>query len=468
MTAAEPHEPTDPAAPPPPGADTPVPADAAERAAASGRAHRTPARSVPEPDRLVPSTALETRAEERERMRRARLGLGAPAPSGVANPAAGMPGGRLMPSGLVPAVAESMPQRFVPAGWPQDSYGGRVYGGAPYGTAPHDTAPYGANPYGTDSYGTAPAATGPYLPASGGAQPMPGGALPYGAFPAAYPSGAYPSGAYPSGAYAPGPYASGPYPYAPQLPYGQAPYPALAPVLPPRIAWSRPQRRAAILGSWGGQTVMALATHLLTAFFLIVGFAFLLHSSGEPIDDFDADSFTAIIARWTMGDRVWATALIGVLAGGGLLAGGWLISALWAKSAGLAKPHRSTWLAWLCTTAATGMIGVVVWPMALVFGFMFVLMSSGASLTTGSMWSTLFWLLGIAVVLTGGVGLLFGWLFFSQARPRVDFEAIAEAEEAAARARDEEELTRVRLRGEAARPPGADRGSTGGARADSR
>ncbi len=74
--------------------------------------------------------------------------------------------------------------------------------------------------------------------------------------------------------------------------------------------------------------------------------------------------------------------------------------------------------------------------------------SSSASLTIGSMWTVLFSLLAIAIVLTGGVGLLFGWLFLSTARPRVDYRALAEAEEAEARARDEAELTAVQLRGE--------------------
>ena len=64
------------------------------------------------------------------------------------------------------------------------------------------------------------------------------------------------------------------------------------------------------------------------------------------------------------------------------------------------------------------------------------------------MWTTLFTLLAIAIALTGGVGLLFGWLFLSTSRPRVDLRALAEAEEAEARARDEAELTRVQLRGE--------------------
>ena len=56
---------------------------------------------------------------------------------------------------------------------------------------------------------------------------------------------------------------------------------------------------------------MALATHFLTAFVLIVGFAFLLHISGEPVDDFEADSWTAIVSRWSMpavaGDSTSAT-----------------------------------------------------------------------------------------------------------------------------------------------------------------
>jgi hypothetical protein len=184
---------------------------------------------------------------------------------------------------------------------------------------------------------------------------------------------------------------------------------------------------------------------------MIVGFAFLLHASGDEVAEFEADSFTSIVSLWSTPDRVWATVLIGVLVCGGILALGWLANALWARSAGLDHPHRSTWLAWLCTTAATGLVGVFVWPMALMGALFFVLASSSASLTVGSMWSTLFTLLGIAVVLTGGVGLLFGWLFLSTSRPRVDLAAIAAAEEAEARARDEAELTRVELRGEPSR-----------------
>ncbi|SDS01445.1 hypothetical protein SAMN04489719_1340 [Agrococcus carbonis] len=340
-------------------------------------------------------------------MRRARLGLtAAPSPigAGVPNPAAGMPAGPFAPPpGMLPAVAETMPQRFAPAGW--SAYGGRTYGGTPYGQP--------ASPY--------PAPVGPYPVA-----------------PASYPYGVGPY-----------PYSVAPAPFPQPMPYGAGPYPA-ALMLPPRIVWTRRQRSAALLSSWLGQTVMAVATHLLTAFLLVVGFAALLHASGDTAD-FEADSFTSVIARWTMPDRVWPTLIVGLLIGGGLLVCGWLLHALWAKSAGLAKPHRSAWLAWLCTTASTGLLGIALWPPAIVFAFTASLMSTSASLTTGSMWSTLFWLLGIAAVLTGGVGFLFGWLFLSQARPRIDIAAILAAEEAAARAADEAELTRVRLRGEPSR-----------------
>ncbi|MGM1029018.1 MAG: hypothetical protein ACQEWM_03985 [Actinomycetota bacterium] len=388
-------------APPPPGTDTPVPADAASRAAAAGRARRLEATAAPAADSLVPAKALETRAEERARLRRERLALGpvgVPA-LGVVNPAAGFaPQGAMLPPGLVPAVADSMPQRFVPSGWGQP---GMQQPPLPYG--------YGHPAYGPHAYGQ-PVAY---------AQPV------YGA------PGAYGSAV----AYMPSP-----------SPYGP-PHPQLI-MLPPRIRWTKGQRTAAILSSWVGQTIMALATHLLTAFFMIVGFAFLLHSSGDDVADFEADSFTSIVSLWSTPDRVGATVLIGLLIGGVILALGWLTSALWAKGADLAKPHRSTWLAWLCTTAATGLIGFLVWPMALFGGLFFVLASSSASLTIGSMWSVLFSLLAIAIVLTGGVGLLFGWLFLSTARPRVDFRALAEAEEVEARARDEAELARVELRGE--------------------
>ncbi|MEV7528463.1 hypothetical protein [Agrococcus sediminis] len=420
---------TDPAAPPPPGTDTPVPADAAARAAAAGRARQVSAASAPGRDRLVPATALESRAAERARLRRERLSMpgmvgagsvvhgsvvsGAFVPGAappVPNPAAGMAGGaRVMPPGLVPAVADSMPPRLVPQQWgPQPGPYGMVYGGAPYGTPP--TGPQ----QGTFAVATA---------AHAGQQGQPG---PYGAAP------------YPTGPSSPGPYGAGPYPPAPVF------------IVPPRIRWTTPQRRAAILGSWAGQTVMALATHFLTAFVLIVGFAFLLHISGEPVDEFDADSWTAIVSRWSMPDRVWATALIGLLLGGVGLALGWLLSALWARSAGLAKPHRSAWLAWLCTTAATGFVGIMLWPLVLFGGMISVIASSSSSLTIGSMWSMLFWAMALAVVLTGLVGLLFGWLFLSTARPRVDLVGLMAEEEARQRAADEAELTAVRLRGEPA------------------
>ncbi|MCH1881831.1 hypothetical protein [Agrococcus sp. ARC_14] len=431
----DPRDPVDASgAPPPPGADTPVPADAAARAAAAGRARQLAEPSAPRPDGLVPSTAIENRAQDRARARKARLGLGGARPQQVENPGVGMPG-QILPPGLMPAMAESMPQRFVPAGWqvqnpaaaPQPQpYGAAPYGAAPYGAAPYGAAPYGQAPYGAAPYGAAPYGTAPYGQAPYGQAPY--GQAPYGQAP-----------------YGPAPYGALPYG---AVSYGAAPYQPQAPMLPPRIPWTGRQRSAAVLSSWLGQTVMALATHLLTAFFLILSFALLLHLSGDA-GDFEADSFTSILARWSMPDRVWATALIGLLIGGGMLAGGWLLHALWAKTVGLAKPHRSTWLAWLCTTAATGIVGMALWPFALIGGFVVVLAASDASLTTGTMWEVLFWELGVAALLTGGVGLLFGWLFLSQARLRVDYRALAEAEEAAARARDEAELTQVRLRGEA-------------------
>lgn len=338
MTLLDPGDPT--GAPPPPGTDTPVPSDAASRAAAAGRARRTAARVAPDPDRLVPTKALESRAEERARLRRERAAMAAAGSAVVADP------------------------------------GADAWAGGPYAAGPYAAGPYAAGPYATIQ---------PVVP------------------------------------------------------------------LPPRIRWTKRQRAAALLSSWVGQTLMALATHFLTAFFLIVGFAFLLHASGDGVAEFEADSLTTVVSRWSTPDRVWATVLIGLLVGGVILGVGWLVNALWARSAGLDSPHRSTWLAWLCTTAATGLIGVVVWPMALIGGFFLVLASSSASLTVGTMWTLLFSLLGIAIVLTGGVGLLFGWLFLSMSRPRVDNRALAVAEETAARARDEADLAGVQLRDEPSR-----------------
>ncbi len=359
----------------------------------------------------MPSTAIENRARDREQARRARLGVasvaGASVPQ-VANPGVGMPG-RLLPPGFAPAVAESMPTRFVPAEWQvQKPTAGMPFGGAP---VVRQVPP----------------------PSPAYAQQLPYAAAPYAAMPHA------------AMQYAAMPHAAMQH-RAPQ-------YAPMAPPPPPRVPWTRAQRRTALLSAWLGQTVMALATHLLAAFFLIVALALLLHGSGDS-SDVEADSFTAIIARWTMVDRVWATALIGLLVGGGILAAGWLLQAMWGRAAGLAKPHRSTWLAWLCTTASTGLIGLLVWPAALIGGFVLVLANDQASLTTGTMWEVLFVELAVAVVLTGGVGLLYGWLFWSQARLRVDYRAIAEAAEAAARAADEAELTGVRLRGEPSRRGG--------------
>ncbi|WP_354257920.1 hypothetical protein [Agrococcus sp. UYP10] len=433
----EPRASVDPAAPPPPGTDTPVPSDATERAAAAGRMRRREAPAAPAADRLVPAKALETRAEERARLRRERLLLQPPVGGqGVANPAAGFaPSGAMLPPGLMPAVADSMPQRLAPQ---QPTHGQDPHGVTPYGANPYPAPAYAAGPYGAGPYGAGPYGAGPYGAGPYGAGPY--GAGPYAAAP--YAAAPYAAAPYAAAPYAPVAYAAGPYP-----PAGPEPYPQLV-LVPPRIRWTKRQRSAALLSSWVGQTLMALATHLLTAFFLIVGFAFLLHASGDEVSDFEADSFTTVVSLWSTPERVGATVVIGLLVGGGLLALGWLAQALWSKSAGLAKPHRSTWLAWLCTTATTGFIGVMVWPMALMGGLFFILGASSASLTTGTMWTTLFALLGIAIVLTGGVGLLYGWLFLSTARPRVDFAALAEAEEAAARARDEAELARVELRGE--------------------
>ncbi len=353
----------------------------------------------------MPTTTVETRAEERARARRERLGVVGPHGLPIANPGLGMPG-QLMPPGFVPAVAEAMPQRFVPTGWQvQNPVAGMPFGGAQVVHA----APQQGYRLPPQQVQQAQPAPGPYPPGPYGYGPPPQQVRP-----------------------APGPYAPSPYGYGP-------PPQHMVMMLPPRVTWSARQRRAALLSSWLGQTLMALATHLLTAGILIAGFALLLHTGGDG-GDFETDSFTAIVARWTMPDRIWATALIGLLIGGGLLAGGWLVQAMWSASAGLTKPHRSTWLAWLCTTAATGLIGLMLWPIALIGAVFAMLASSSASFTVGTLWTALFWELGIAVVLTGLVGMLFGWLFLSQSRPRVDLRALAAEEEAAARARDEAEL----------------------------
>jgi hypothetical protein len=431
---------TDPVAPPPPGTDTPVPGDAAARAAAAGRAKALRRAAVQAPDALVPATAIETRAQERARMRRERAALGPAVVQTVANPGAGSPGGAALPPGMRPAIAASMPSRLVPPQWQPGPYG-MVYGGAPYGQ-PVAADPAGWSP-GPDPQTAHP--QGPYPQHPSYAQPMPGQYPQHPGYaqpmPGPYPQ--HPGYARPM----PGPYPQGPYWQGPYAPGGGSAPPMPVLLLPPRITWSGKQKRVALLSSWIGQTVMALATHLLTAFVLVVGFAFLLHLSGDSVADIEADSFTSIVALWTTPDRVWATAIIGALIGGMLLALGWVLSAFWARSAGLAKPHRSAWLAWLCTTAATGVFGVVYWPGALLFGVTGLFVSTSSSLTVGSMWSTLFGLLAMAVLLTGLVGMAFGWMFLTTARPRVDLRALAEAEEAAARARDEQELTQVALRG---------------------
>ncbi|WP_026372837.1 hypothetical protein [Agrococcus lahaulensis] len=381
----------DPAAPPLPGTATPVPVDAAARAAAAGRAHAVRAESAPARDALVPTTALQTRAAERERRRRER--------ERAAMPAYAPPPMHEPPHSAAPPVAPSFPPQSV----------GTLLSGGPAAAEFRHSAPAAAA---LPGYAPAPG----YGPPAGYAVPM---------HPAA--------------------------PYASATPY---PYAAYPPPPPPRLPWTRRQTRAAVLSSWLGQTVMALATHFLVTYFSIVGFAWLLHATGEPIGTIEADSLTSTVALWTMPDRVVATAIIGAIVGGGLLALGAILSRQWGRAAGLAKPHRSAWLAWLCTTGVTGLFGFAYWPGAIVVAFVATVASSSASLTLGSMWATLFGLLAMAVVLTGGVGLLFGWLFLSTSRPRVDPRAIAAAQEAAAeaaaRARDEAELTQVRPRG--ARP----------------
>lgn len=373
------HDPT--GAPPPPGADSPVPADAAARAAASGRGARLRASVVEPEDRLVPATALERRAAERAARRRAAP---PPAwrPAAVANPAAG-------------------------AWWTEPAAG---HASLP-GYAAQQTA--SAAPQG--GYAPPPG----YAPWQAAHPPQPGFSL--------------------QPRYAPQPG------YAPQ-PHGFAAHPSAHPVppyasaLPPRVPWTGRQRAAALLGAWLGQTVMALATHLLVATTLVVGFAALLHASGEGVEEIQGDSLSSAVALWALPERLWATALVVLLVCGTLLAIGWLAQALWQRQEGIARPHRSAWLAWLCTTAATGLIGSATWPIALFTGLFWLLLSTDASLTTGSMWSLLFGLLAIAVVLSGGVGLLFGWLFLSTSRERVDPVRVAAEAEAAARARDEAEL----------------------------
>src|SRR5690606_16734419 len=150
-------------------------------------------------------------AEERARLRRERLALGpvgVPA-HGVVNPAAGFPPqGAMLPPGLVPAVADSMPQRFVPTG---------------YGQPPPVSGPS----YGPPAYGYASAPPGPALPPPGYGQPPPG----YGQPPLGYGQ--------------PLPYGAVPYVASP---YGPQPYQLV--MVPPRIRWSRRQRTAAVLSSW--------------------------------------------------------------------------------------------------------------------------------------------------------------------------------------------------------------------------
>lgn len=400
---------SDTGAPPPPGADTPVPADAAARAAAAGRAPRARRSDAPaSDDRLVPDTALEQRAAARaEQRRRATPWWQQPPPGVVANPAAGMPGAStaptaMLPPGLAPAVADAMPQRFVPVAWQQ--------------AAPPPPSPQSAWPPPTG------AQAWPQQPWS--APPGPQGWAPQPAQP------------WTQAAWVP----PGAWPQQPQQLVLQLPP-------PPRIRWSGRQRAAAILGSWAGQTIMALAVHLLIAASLVVGlFALILEADGTSAADIEGDAFSSVVALWSTPERLWATALVVLASTGAVLALGWLVQALWQRQAGLVAPHRSTWLAWLCTTAATGLLGTVLWPGALVGGAFVLLASSDASFSTGSLWAVLFVELAGAVVLTGLVGLLFGWLFLSTSRPRIDPAAEAAAAEAAARARDEAELGRGRDR----------------------
>lgn len=391
-------------APPPPGSDTPVPSDVV----AAPRRRRAAERAA---DELVPQTAMQQRAERRERERRARA-----LPPPVVNP---------MADAVPPFVAARLAweaQHRAAAGMPQQA--APVAPGPPMQLPAQHMAPAGSAP---------PPGYGPPL----GYAAAPSAAPPFVVVGRAGPPGAY--GAHP--AYGPPPgYGSPP---------GYAPHPPVMP-LPPKRRLTRTQTRAALLGSLVGQTLLALATHLLVASGIVLLLWGSLSEGGtDGLDALEADSLTDVVAFWADPARLPVTILIVVIVTAAVAAAGCVASFLWHRSAGLVGIKRSIALAYATTTVLGSIVGSVLWPIVLVFGLFAILLSS-ASLTVGSMWAGVLGSLAVSVVLSGVVGMLFGWVYLLAFRPRPTWAQLEEeqrqaeldAERRAVEA-DADELSRV-------------------------
>lgn len=371
---------SDPNVPPPPGTDTPVPADAPRIDVA---------RPEPEPesDALVPMTALEQRRLDRARARtEAARRAAAPAPWQPPASTAVLPGGAITtPDGR---IVMPMPQQQL------TSYG--------TGALPSPAAGYPAPAY--------------PVQATSGAYGY--GAVGYGS----YPTPAYPMPAYPTPAAAPAAYAQ-PLAYAP-----------IAQI--PKRPLTRPQRRAALLGSLLGQTLFAIAGHFLVTFFIATG-VIALFQYGMPNDTQDMlGSFTQFVSYWTHPDRYWMLCIFALLLFAIIVLLGWASSAIWQRQTGLARVHAAIALGWATTALATSVIGLVLWPGTVLFGG-FGLLFSGFGSTTGELWMMLFVPVTIAALVCGVVGMLFQWMYLLVLRPRPT-AADLEAERAAREAEDEQ------------------------------
>ncbi|GAA2170685.1 hypothetical protein GCM10009846_01950 [Agrococcus versicolor] len=473
-------------APPPPGSDTPVPGDVV----AAPRRRRAAASA---PDGLVPKTALEQRAERRERERRARA-----LPPPLANPMAGavppyaaqlaweaqqragmpgvgMPGvGAQAFAGSRPPAGQQPPRSAPPhAPGPYPGQAAPVQHGAPAQTGaaqphpafpqhvPNGTQPYPASPQQRVSNGTQPYPASLQQQVSNWPQPYP--AYPQQAhlasvgwptapgYPYAPPGVGQPGGyGYASAPHQPGGYGYAPAPYQPGgYGYPPAPYPPVI-AAPPKPRLTRRQTRAAVLGSLVGQTLLALATHLLVASaFVLLLWGTLSEGGTDGLDALEADSLTDVVAFWADPARIPLTVVIVLLVTGAIGAAGCIASYLWQRSAGLVGIKRSIALAYATTTGIGGFVGLALWPIVLIFGLFGILLSS-ASLTVGSLWGWLFLSLAISIVLTGAVGMLFGWVYLLAFRPRPTWaqleaaqrQAEIDAERRAAEA-DAAELSRV-------------------------
>ena len=217
---------------------------------------------------------------------------------------------------------------------------------------------------------------------------------------------------------------------------------------PPKRRFTKAQTRTALLASLVGQTVLALATHLLVA----AGLAMLVWGLGSEgtssgLDALDADTLTDVVAFWSDPQRVLITIVIVLIVTGTIGAAGWVGSHMWLRKAGLPAPSRSIALAYVTTTVIGGIVGSMVWPFVVVVGFFGVALSGPF---VSGMWTLAFASLAVSIVLTGAVGMLFGWVYLLAARPRPTWAQI-EAEQRQAEvdaehravAADAAELSRV-------------------------